>query len=135
MKSNRPYLIRALYEWILDNDCTPYILVDVDSPNVSVPAGFAEDGKIVLNLSPSAVKHLLMDNEAISFEARFGGVVQRPYAPIAAVKAIYAKENGYGMFFEDDPALEVDQDGSDDDTPPTPDSPTPSKKPFLKVVK
>lgn len=130
MKSNRPYLIRALYEWILDNDCTPYILVDVNMPRVSVPEGFAQDGQIVLNLSPSAIKHLLMDNEAISFEARFAGIVQRPYAPIAAVKAIYAKENGYGMFFEDDPALSADSEPED----PPPTSPPP-RKPALKVVK
>lgn len=134
MKSNRPYLIRALYEWILDNNCTPYILVDANLPNVNVPSGFAEDGQIVLNLSPSAVKHLLMDNEAISFEARFAGVIQRPYVPIAAVKAIYAKENGHGMFFEDDPSLMQEQDNPDDE-PPKPDGSPPRGKPMLKVVK
>lgn len=134
MKSNRPYIIRALYEWILDNNCTPYILVNTNAPNVNVPSGFAEDGQIVLNLSPSAVKHLLMDNEAISFEARFAGVIQRPYAPIAAVKAIYAKENGYGMFFEDDPLLNQEIDEKDDD-PTKPDGSPPRGKPSLKVVK
>lgn len=133
MNSNRPYLIRALYEWIVDNNCTPYILVDINFPNVKVPDGFAEDGQIVLNLSPSAVKHLLMDNEAISFEARFAGVVQRPYVPIIAVKAIYAKENGYGMFFEHDPLLESNNGG--DDKPPSPETPSPRKKPSLKIVK
>lgn len=134
MNSNRPYLIRALYEWIVDNNCTPYILVDINFPNVKVPDGFAEDGQIVLNLSPSAVKHLLMDNEAISFEARFAGVVQRPYVPIIAVKAIYAKENGYGMFFEHDPLLESNNNGGDD-KPPSPETPSPRKKPSLKIVK
>lgn len=134
MKSNRPYIIRALYEWILDNNCTPYILADTNLPNVNVPSGFAEDGQIVLNLSPSAVKHLLMDNEAISFEARFSGVIQRPYVPITAIKAIYAKENGYGMFFEEDPLLS--QEGETDDDPTRPDGSTPSRgKPTLKVVK
>lgn len=131
MNSNRPYLLRALYEWILDNNCTPYILVDISIPNTKIPDGFAQDGKIVLNLSPSAVKHLLMDNEAISFEARFAGIVQIPYVPIAAVKAIYAKENGHGMFFENDPLL--DSNDSPDEPPPA--SPPPRAKPALKVVK
>ncbi|MFD1259930.1 ClpXP protease specificity-enhancing factor [Entomomonas asaccharolytica] len=134
MNSNRPYLIRALYEWILDNNCTPYIVVDINLPSVNVPDGFAENGQIVLNLAPAAIKHLLMDNEAISFEGRFAGVVQRPYVPIAAVKAIYARENGYGMFFEDDPLL-TEENNEPDDTPPSPDTPTPRKKPSLKIVK
>ncbi|MDC6625468.1 ClpXP protease specificity-enhancing factor SspB, partial [Leclercia adecarboxylata] len=74
MNSSRPYLVRALYEWIVDNECTPHLLVNVDYPGVQVPAGFASDGQIVLNVAPSAVRHLHMDNEAISFEGRFGGV-------------------------------------------------------------
>lgn len=132
MKSNRPYLIRALYEWLLDNECTPYILVDTNIARVSVPEGFAQDGKIVLNLSPSAIKHLLMDNEAISFEARFAGIVQHPYVPIAAIKAIYAKENGHGMFFEDDPLLIAEEvDNNQPDDPP----PSPPHKPTLRIVK
>lgn len=131
MKTNRPYIIRALYEWILDNNCTPYMLVDANYPTARVPEGFAQDGSIVLNLAPSAVKHLLMDNEAVSFEARFAGVVQRPYVPIQAVKAIYAKENGHGMFFEDDSALFEDDNGPDD----SPEPPTPPRRPTLKVVK
>lgn len=129
MKSNRPYLIRALYEWILDNNCTPYIVADINLPNVIVPQGFSEGGQIVLNISPSAVKHLLIDDEGVSFEGRFAGVVQRPYLPIISVKAIYAKENGYGMFFENDPLLE--QDNGPTDEPPQP----PKGKPTLKVVK
>lgn len=77
MNSSRPYLVRALYEWIVDNDCTPHMLVNSEFPAVQVPQGFASDGQIVLNVSPSAVRHLHMDNEAVSFEGRFGGV---PYA-------------------------------------------------------
>lgn len=73
MNSSRPYLVRALYEWIVDNDCTPHILVNAEFAGVKVPPGYASDGQIVLNVSPSAVRHLHMDNEAVSFEGRFGG--------------------------------------------------------------
>ena len=74
MNSSRPYLVRALYEWIVDNNCTPHLLVNAEHAGVQVPAGYANDGQIVLNVSPSAVRHLHMDNEAVSFEGRFGGV-------------------------------------------------------------
>jgi stringent starvation protein B len=70
MKSSRPYLVRALYEWIVDNDCTPHLLVDAEYVGVQVPSGFASDGQIVLNVSPTAVRNLHMDNEAVSFEGR-----------------------------------------------------------------
>lgn len=73
MNSSRPYLLRALYEWIVDNQCTPHLLVNSDYPQVRVPPGFASDGQIVLNVSPSAVRYLEMDNQAVSFEGRFGG--------------------------------------------------------------
>lgn len=81
MNSSRPYLVRALYEWIVDNDCTPHILVNAEFAGVKVPPGYASDGQIVLNVSPSAVRHLHMDNEAVSFEGRFGGVAQSLYIP------------------------------------------------------
>lgn len=97
MNSSRPYLVRALYEWIVDNDCTPHILVNAEFAGVKVPPGYASDGQIVLNVSPSAVRHLHMDNEAVSFEGRFGGVAQSLYIPALAVMAIYARENGQGM--------------------------------------
>ena len=96
MNSSRPYLVRALYEWIVDNDCTPHILVNAEFAGVKVPPGYASDGQIVLNVSPSAVRHLHMDNEAVSFEGRFGGVAQSLYIPALAVMAIYARENGQG---------------------------------------
>jgi stringent starvation protein B len=83
MNSSRPYLVRALYEWIVDNDCTPHMLVNSEYPAVQVPQGFASDGQIVLNISPSAVRHLHMDNDAVSFEGRFGGVPHTLYVPIA----------------------------------------------------
>ena len=139
MKSSRPYLVRALYEWIVDNDCTPHLLVNAEFAGVQVPAGFASDGQIVLNVSPSAVRHLHMDNEAISFEGRFAGVAQSLYIPAAAVLAIYARENGQGMVFDLESPLEDDEtiEGEDGDDVPPPDAepPRPSGRPSLKVVK
>lgn len=137
MNSSRPYLLRALYEWIVDNDCTPHILVASEYPGTRVPAGYARDGQIVLNISPSAVRYLEMGSETLSFEGRFGGVAQRLLVPVAAVQAIYARENGQGMFFDaedlgDEPAS-ADAE-PDDDTPP-PQPPRPSGRPSLKVVK
>ncbi|MDH0746333.1 ClpXP protease specificity-enhancing factor [Pseudomonas sp. GD03842] len=138
MNSSRPYLIRALYEWIVDNDCTPHILVNAEYPAVQVPQGFANDGQIVLNISPSAVRHLHMDNDAVSFEGRFGGVPHSLYVPVAAVMGIYARENGQGMVFDLEPAVDDDEDldVEDDDMPPPDDEPPrPSGRPSLKVVK
>lgn len=133
MKSSRPYLLRALYEWIVDNDCTPHLLVDAEYPQVRVPAGYAQDGQIVLNVSPGAVRQLHMDNEGISFESRFGGVAHGIYLPIASVLAIYARENGQGMVFElEAPDVEAEED--EDDLPP-PETPRPGGRPSLKVVK
>ena len=124
MTSSKPYLIRALYEWILDNENTPYILVDATSDKLVIPAGIASDGKVVLNLSPRAVEKLEMTNEYISFSARFNGVAQDVYCPIASLMAIYARENGEGMMF---PAEETDT--GDSGTDPK------SKGPTLKIVK
>lgn len=138
MNSSRPYLVRALYEWIVDNDCTPHMLVNAEYPAVQVPQGFASDGQIVLNISPSAVRHLHMDNEAVSFEGRFGGVAHTLYVPTGAILGIYARENGQGMVFELEPPLVDDdelegEDESGDDTGNPP--PRPSGRPSLKVVK
>ncbi|MDB6145086.1 MAG: ClpXP protease specificity-enhancing factor [Pseudomonas sp.] len=138
MNSSRPYLIRALYEWIVDNDCTPHMLVNAEYPSVQVPQGFANDGQIVLNVSPSAVRHLHMDNDAVSFEGRFGGVPHTLYVPTAAILGIYARENGQGMVFDLEPSLEEDDDEiePDDDTPPPgSEPPRPTGRPSLKVVK
>lgn len=137
MKSSRPYLVRALYEWIVDNDCTPHLLVNAEFAGVQVPSGFASDGQIVLNVSPSAVRHLHMDNDAVSFEGRFGGVPQSLYIPSAAVLAIYARENGQGMVFEVESSLGEDgePEESDDQGPPDGEPPRPSGRPSLKVVK
>lgn len=100
MSSHRPYLVRALNEWILDNNCTPYILVNAFEPGVLVPQNFVKDGQIVLNISPIAVQGLLISNEGIEFNGRFGGIPTRVYVPTAAILGIYAKENGQGMIFE-----------------------------------
>lgn len=104
---------------------------------MQVPQGFANDGQIVLNVSPSAVRHLHMDNDAVSFEGRFGGVPHTLYVPVAAILGIYARENGQGMVFDLEPSLEEGEEiETEDDTPP-PDSepPRPSGRPSLKVVK
>ncbi|PWB34865.1 ClpXP protease specificity-enhancing factor [Pseudomonas sp. SDI] len=143
MNSSRPYLVRALYEWIVDNDCTPHILVNAEFPAVQVPQGFASDGQIVLNVSPSAVRHLHMDNEAVSFEGRFGGVSHTLFVPCGAILGIYARENGQGMVFELEPSIideddDLEEDGvePDDDGPPSGGQPPrPSGRPSLKVVK
>ena len=102
MNSNRPYLIRALNEWIIDNDMTPHLLIDADFPGTSVPQDFIQDGKIVLNISPGAVSDLNIDNEMVSFSARFSGKSTNIYLPIGAVTAIYSRENGHGMIFPEE---------------------------------
>lgn len=138
MTPSRPYLIRALHEWIMDNQQTPYVVVDVAIQGVDVPQEFVSDGQIVLNVSLSAVQQLSMDNEAISFSARFGGMPMNVYVPAGAVMAIYSKETGQGMSFGREPGA------------PQPPEPTitavkgkagkskdadKSKRPTLKVVK
>ena len=137
MNSSRPYLVRALYEWIVDNDCTPHMLVNSDYPKVQVPAGFASDGQIVLNVSPTAVRQLHMDNEAVSFEGRFGGVPHTLYVPIPAIMGVYARENGQGMVFDLEESLEADDEvePDDDGPPPGTEPPRPTGRPSLKVVK
>ncbi|UZJ44838.1 ClpXP protease specificity-enhancing factor [Marinimicrobium sp. C6131] len=129
MTSSRPYMIRALYEWIVDNGCTPYILVDAQGQGVEVPQQHVnKDGQIVLNINPTAVKDLFIGLEQISFNARFGGIPTDLVIPCASVLGIYARENGQGMVFEHEPNPE----------PPKPDSEAKKdaqKRPNLKVVK
>ncbi|MEX0740155.1 MAG: ClpXP protease specificity-enhancing factor [Pseudohongiella sp.] len=100
MTSSRPYLLRALYEWILENQCTPYIVVNAYANEVMVPQEYVKDGQIILNISPSAVHALEMTNEAINFNGRFSGIPTPVYVPVTAVMGIYARENGQGMVFE-----------------------------------
>ena len=131
MSSSRPYLIRALYEWILDNQCTPYVLVNAQYPETSVPESFVEAGQIVLNLSPNAIRHLEMDNDKICFDGRFGGVAQQVWIPAQAVMAIYARENGQGMVFE----VEAPVPPGADDQPSQGSKAEKPARPALKVVK
>ena len=107
--SNRPYLLRALYEWILDNDATPYLLVDATKNDVQVPRQHVKDGQIVLNASPGAVQDWFVDNSAISFSARFSGKAQSIYIPMKSLLAIYAQENGLGMAFPEEPDDELEE--------------------------
>ncbi|WP_404369303.1 ClpXP protease specificity-enhancing factor [Marinobacter sp.] len=132
MASSRPYLVRAFNEWILDNDCTPYIVVDAGVQGVQVPSEHVANGQIVLNISPGAVKALVIGNGALEFSARFGGVPMQVFIPLQAVMAIYARENGEGMVFGSEPG------SPDPDGQPEADTSTgqrPSGKPSLKVVK
>lgn len=129
MTSSKPYLIRALYEWILDNGATPHILVDATGDQLIIPPGIASDGKVVLNLSPQAVENLEMANDHVSFSARFNGVAEEIYCPIGSLMAIYARESGEGMMFpleEDVPAKAGDTGADDKDKP---------KGPTLKIIK
>lgn len=132
MSSNRPYLIRALYDWILDNSLTPHLLVDASVPGVVVPRQFVQDGKIVLNLSLSAVRNLALGNEEICFGARFGGVAMEVRVPPLAVLGIYARENGRGMLFPDEALSQ--EEGATPDTEPDPPKST-RDRPSLKVIK
>ncbi len=102
MNSNRPYLLRALYDWICDNHLTPYLLVDATGDDLSIPNDFVEDNKIVLNISASAVRDLDLSNDYINFKARFSGKSMNVYFPVEAVLAIYANENGRGMIFQEE---------------------------------
>ena len=120
MTPSKPYLVRALYEWILDNNTTPYILVDTSSDQVLIPPGIASDGKVVLNLAPSAIQDLEMTNEHVSFSARFNGVAEDLYCPISSLMAIYARENGEGMMFPAEESDDGTQSSSKDDKPTGP---------------
>ena len=139
MISSRPYLIRAIYEWIVDNDLTPYLLVNAEAPNVTVPEQYIQDDRIILNVSPNAVRDLDLSNDWVMFSARFGGVSMEVSVPPSAVLAVYAKENGRGMVFsDDDEVLEDDTDtGTEppDDNPPEPPAPSGKGRPSLRVVK
>ena len=127
MTSSRPYLIRALYQWIVDNGVTPYVLVDALVQGVDVPQQHIQDNKIVLNIAPMAVEGLTLGDDAISFSARFSGKSVNLLVPIEAVLAIYARENGQGMMFNEEPGTT---------TPPDDSSPKDDKpKPSLRVVK
>jgi stringent starvation protein B len=127
MTPNRPYLLRALYEWISDNGLTPYLLVDAGIEGVRVPPGAAKDGKVILNIAARAVGQFEISNERVHFLARFGGVSQVVDVPMGAVLAIYAQENGQGMMFQSDDAPTP--------TPPSTEPEAPKKGGHLRVIK
>lgn len=155
MRPQRPYLLRAFYDWLLDSQLTPHIVVNANYYDVEVPLEFVRDGQIILNIAPQAVGHFEMTHEAVSFNARFGGVPRQVYVPIGAVLAIYARENGAGTMFQSEEFYENgestsganaeekskvvmqlvedtgDNNPSDDGKPPQP----PRGKPSLRVVK
>lgn len=124
----KPYLIRAIYDWILDNNLTPHLLVDAENPQAVLPMQFVQDGRIILNIRPQAVEALDLGNEAIEFNTRFSGKSTYVKAPIGAVLAIYAKENGKGMVFEA-------EESQNDMPPPSPPEPPKKAKPALRVLK
>jgi stringent starvation protein B len=133
MTSNRPYLLRALNEWICDNGMTPYLLVDAARDGVQVPASAVKDGRVVLNIAPRAVAQLVLDNREVRFMARFGGVSQSVIVPMPAVLAIYAQETGQGMMLPDDGAQLPDDEPSG--PAPGPEGGEPPKRSHLRVVK
>lgn len=110
MLSNRPYLLRAFHEWIVDSSCTPILVLDANNPRCKIPKDFAEGGEIVFNVSANAVRDLKMTNESVEFKASFSGVIHIIFAPIKAVLAVYAEENGEGIFFDA-------EEGEDNDAP------------------
>lgn len=130
MTSSRPYLVRAMYQWIADNGMTPHLLAEASAEGIQVPAEHVQNGKIILNIAPMAISNLILGDEEITFSARFSGKSFAIYIPIDAVLAIYAKENGQGMMFSEDDGAVSSSD--DDDPEPDPDKP---KRPALRVVK
>ena len=153
MTPNRPYLLRAFYEWIVDNNLTPYLVVDATMAGVKVPTQHVQNGQIVLNINPSAVGNLLLGNDAVTFNARFGGSPFALYIPQRAVLAIYARENGAGTMFTpeedelsddefyaeelaDDNLVDASSDGAvPAEKPKTDDSGKPKKPSHLRVIK
>lgn len=141
MIPTRPYLLRAIYEWTNDNKLTPYLLVNAELQNVHVPRQHVQDGQIVLNIAPHAVHQMVMDNEAVSFSARFGGVSQQLYIPMAAVLGLYARENGQGLFFDPQEyegempdAAEQENHNHKTDTTAEQNAPAAAKKPSLRIL-
>lgn len=129
MTSSRPYLVRAMYQWIVDNAMTPHLLIDTGVKGCVVPVEHIEEGKIVLNIAPMSISGLVLGDGDITFSARFSGKSQSIYVPVEAVLAIYARENGQGMMFSEDEEeglIDADCDGK-----PDPDKP----RPRLKIVK
>lgn len=133
MLVQRPYLLRAFYDWIVDSECTPHIIVDATQVGVEVPQQFVEDGKIVLNIAPTSVVQFSMDDDAVAFNARFSGLPMQVYVPLYAIEGIYARENGAGTIFPDEPAYQaLDNIAA---KPEQEQKPKPGNRPSLTVVK
>ena len=139
--STKPYMLRAMHEWCVDNNLTPHLVVAVNS-RTRVPMAYVKDGEVVLNINYGATRDLHMDNESVVFSARFGGVSQNIYVPMDAVRGIFARENGQGMFFELEDAVETEgHDVGEQQTLPDGDQAEESskkqnnKKPTLTIVK
>jgi len=130
MTPMRPYLLRALHNWIVDNACTPHILVNAEAEHVEVPQQYIKDGKIILNISPSAVRNLSIENDWLTFSARFSGSSFSVMVPIEAVMAVYARENGKGMVFQPE-EIEPPSPPEPEMEPPRP----PRGKPVLRRIK
>ena len=135
MTPNRPHLVRGLYEWILENDCTPYVLVNAMEQGVEVPQEHVKDGQIILNISPTAVQDLLIGNEVMEFYGRFAGIEKHIFVPMSAVLGIYAKENGQGMIFDAEARPSPPPPKNSDANSDNEGKRRPSKKPSLRVVK
>jgi len=131
MTQSRPYLLRGIYDWLLDNNQTPYLLVDAEADDVTVPLEHVQDGKIILNISMTATRDLDLSNEAVTFNARFGGKPMMVYVPMTAALALYSKENGRGMMFPE----EVDNEEPPVSPDPNQGKSKPPKKPHLTLVK
>ena len=135
--TTRPYLLRAIVDWAMDNGLTPHILVNANADGVKIPSGYAQDGKITLNIHPQAVQNLELGKEWIMFSARFNGRSTTIEIPVTAVAAVFARENGQGFFFPVEGAATTD--GTPPDTPPSstppPTTPPGRKGPGLKIVK
>jgi len=125
MTSLKPYLLRSIYEWIIDNNLTPHLLVDASHPHAVLPEDYIDEGKIVLNIRPEAIQSLSLGNTTVEFNTRFNGQSMHIVAPVPAVLAIYAKENGKGMVFD------PEEDGDNEPPPET----TPPQRSHLRVVK
>lgn len=135
MTSSRPYLLRALHAWLLDNDQTPHILVDADVAGVQVPAPYVQNGKIVLNIHPQATEMLEITQDQVSFRARFGGVVHALLVPMAAVLAVYSRENGRGMMFPGLESEDVSGEGEAQSQPSTLSPDDGDKRSHLRIIK
>ena len=136
--SRRPYLLRAMHEWVGDSGGTPHVIVDAGRPGVQVPRAYVKEGKIVLNISASATQNFQIGADAVEFNARFGGVGHHIRVPVDFVLGIYARETGQGMVFTEEASPvpgapgNISDGGEPEPTPPPPDKP---RRPSLKVVK